>query len=54
LVPLHNLWVVVVFNLSQGWWGRAAENFASVGAAGGTLLDLVNLLPEEERNLPTI
>ena len=28
------------------------KHVAAVGSAGATLLDLVNLLPEEKRNLP--
>jgi hypothetical protein len=44
---------VVVFDLYQGKGvGQSkAENIATVGAAGATLLDLVDLLPEEKRNL---
>lgn len=45
---------VVVFDLYQGkGLGRSnPENVAAVGAAGATLLDLVDLLPEEKRSLP--
>jgi hypothetical protein len=45
---------VVVFDLYQGKGVglSKAENVAAVGAAGATLLDLVDLLPEEKRNLP--
>ncbi len=45
---------VVVFDLYQGKGVglSKAENIAAVGAAEATLLDLVNLLPDEKRNLP--
>jgi hypothetical protein len=44
----------VIFDLYQGKGVglRKAENIAAVGAAEATLLDLVNLLPEEKRSLP--
>jgi hypothetical protein len=45
---------VIVFELYQGKGvGQYnADNVAAVGAAGATLLDLVDLLPAEKRNLP--
>lgn len=44
---------VVTFDLYQGKGvgQNNAENVAAVGAAGATLLDLVDLLPEEKKNL---
>jgi hypothetical protein len=45
---------VVVFDLYQGKGVglNTVENVGAVGAAGATLLDLVELLPEEKRKLP--
>ena len=45
---------LITFDFYQGKGSgvNSAANCASVGAAGATLLDLLDLLPDEKKNLP--